>query len=429
MSTFLRWFSPAYRYAVKAEAEGRYIEAARAYALSGEPLKVAEMHVLEAECRGAPESALRELHVAAHFAQQADDSPAARQLLSRLGQIYLRVLKKSVLSPADRDLCSEAAQVLLRAGDPQGAAEAYELGGQPTLAAQAYEQAGDIDKVETLLGRIETQRQIGDAEVQLQKTFELQCDLGQRREALETIDKLCAMARDPTSAQQQRRELRARILPPFAVRLRLSLDGAAAEVLYLGRLPVILGRDPQPGGADAGGSVVPLGDPGLSRNHAQIERSDDGLGLSLRDLGSKNGTSLGGIPVAGVLPLRGEGEIGLGRQVALRYQVNLASPVAAAVASNTSQPATLRLQVSRGMSRGLRVELCAGPVPLGLGQHEPDDAAGVALSFDERDGQPCLHAAGPLLLGGKRIAGGLLLLRGDAVEAGKGPARLRIEVL
>ena len=64
MGKFWQFLQPAYRHAVKAEAEGRYMDAARAYVLCGERDKVAEMHLLEAERRGAPASAVRELHVA-----------------------------------------------------------------------------------------------------------------------------------------------------------------------------------------------------------------------------------------------------------------------------------------------------------------------------------------------------------------------------
>ena len=84
-SRLLRWFRLLHRYALKSEAEGRYVEAARAYALCGQHLKVAEMHLLEAECRGAP-PALRELHVAAHFAAASDDDSESRALFLRLAR-------------------------------------------------------------------------------------------------------------------------------------------------------------------------------------------------------------------------------------------------------------------------------------------------------------------------------------------------------
>jgi len=155
--TLLRLFSPTYRDALKAEAEGRYIEAARAFAVCGQRRKVAEMHLLEAETRGSPASALRELQVAAHFLHQ--DSEADRALLRRLGQAYFKSLQKSVLSPADRGLYAEAAQLLLRGGDAATAALAYELWGDAEGAAAMYEQAGEVDKVEELLSAQEQRRQ------------------------------------------------------------------------------------------------------------------------------------------------------------------------------------------------------------------------------------------------------------------------------
>ena len=402
MSTLLRWFSPAYRHALQAEAEGRYIDAARAYALCGQRLKVAEMHLLEAERRGAPASVLRELHVAAHFL--ADRSPASQALRLRIGQLYLRVLKKSVLTPAERELCTEAAELLLSADDPAGAAAAYELGGDLERAAAAYEQAGEIERVELLLSVTEAKRRTVDAERHDFATYRTQLELGQRAEALAALRRYAAVAADPAEAQRLLTELRQRLLPPGQVRLRLGGDVGGSETLYVGRFPLLLGRG-GPGQPQAGG--LPLPDLGLSREHAQIEYQADAAVPSfvLRDLGSKNGTSLGGLPIAAALPLRGEGEIGLGQQVQLRF---------------VAAPGLLTLTVERGGARGMRT--LASPLPFAL-------ADGVALHFDPEDGQPRVTptaaATGDLLLNGKRAPRQIQLLRGDVLAA----AGHRYEVL
>lgn len=398
MSTLLRWFSPAYRHALQAEAEGRYIDAARAYALCDQRQKVAEMHLLEAERRGAPASVLRELHVAAHFL--ADRSPASQALRLRIGRLYLRVLKKSVLTPAERELCTEAAELLLSADDPASAGAAYELGGDIEAAAAAYQQAGDIERVELLLSVAEAKRRSGEAERHDFATYRTQLELGQRAEALAALRRYALVAADPAEAQRLLSELRDRFLPPGQVRLRSDTDGGA-EVLYVGRFPLVFGRggpgqaQPQPA------TLLTLPDLGLSREHAQIELAAPNF--LLRDLGSKNGTALNGLPIAEALPLRGEGELGLGQQVLLRFK---------------AAPSLLTLTVERGGARGLRT--LASPEPLQL----PPD---LTLHFDAQDGQPRVTPApgGELLLNGKRAPRQVQLLRGDVLQA----AGHRYEVL
>jgi tetratricopeptide (TPR) repeat protein len=470
-SRWLRFVSPAYRDALKAEAEGRYVEAARAYAIVGESLKVAEMHILEAECQGAPASALRELHVASHFVDEAAETAQGRALLLRLGQIYLRILRKSVLTPAEHEICAFAAELLLRAGTPHAAAEAYELAGDLARAAQAYEQAGEIEKVEALHDRLARQRDQESEEQALWQRFELHRSLGQRPEALACIERLCQVARDPSSAQHERAQLRARLLSPFVVRLRLREHGHAAEGIFAGRLPIVLGRGAGPL-ADAGGSLSAepahpeagargatglwLADPGLSRSHAQLERSPlaetqpqdrsasadhtAGARFALRDLGSKNGSSLNGLPIGSTMavPLRGVGEIGLGQHVRMQF----------------AQPAhedSLRLTVTRGLSRGLCIWLCEGAISLHLprllsgsvdaalpaalpvdpvaaapGQPLAPTAAAPMLRFAADDGQPWLHTETALFLDGKPVASPVQILRGDVLRIGDA---LGIEVL
>lgn len=423
-SRLLRWFSPAYRYALKSEAEGRYVEAARAYALCGQHLKVAEMHILEAECRGAPASALRELHVAAHFAETATDEGEAsaeadserRALFLRLGQSYLRILKKGAITPAERDLCAEAAQLLLRGGDALAAAQAYELAGDLTGAARVYEGAGEIEKLEQLHEILATQRQSQDEEHGLWRAVELHLDLGERAEALAALERLGRSGTDRARAHEQRAALLARRLPPFLVTLRLSTPGESYDLMVVGRLPLLLGRGDGAGGESDGTATrsLSLSDPGLSRRHAQIETLDGPAGprFALRDLGSKNGSTLGGLPIAGVVALPPESEIGLGQHVRLQLR-------------ERHEPHRLEFEVSRGLARGLRGVICSEPLALERpAPSDPRATSGLELRFAS-DGQPMLSGSGELRLNGKRVAPQVQLLRGDRLS---GPDELQLEV-
>lgn len=412
MSALLRLFSPAYRHALKAEAEGRYIEAARAYALCGQRRKVAEMHLLEAEKRGTAASALRELQVAAHFL--AADETAAPALLLRVGHAYLRSLQKNVLSAADRELCHEAAQLLSRSGDAKAAATAYELGGDSERAAAMYQQAGEVEKVEALLGAQEEQRRRAHAERAHFDAYRTHLELGQRDEALAALTTCLESAAVADRAEPLRlyEELKGRLLTDGVVRLRRTTtsgaavgaapgdaDDAARLQIFVGALPLRIGREPT--------CALPLRDPGVSREHAQIELTTDGT-FSLRELAAKNGTLLGGLRLhpGTSLPLRDRGEIGIGQHVTLRFQA-------------TAQE--LQLELTSGLDRGLRLHVA--PDPLALAGDGPERLA--ELHF--RHGRPLLRvlASAPWTLNGRRVPPQVQLMRGDVIEL----AGQRIEVL
>src|SRR5256885_170513 len=74
---------------------------------------------------------------------------------------------------------------------------------------------------------------------------------------------------------------------------------------------IVLGRDPL--------CDLALRAGGVSRQHAEIEHA--GAGFTLRDLDSRNGTTLAGMPLAGRVPLAVAGELGLGDECAIDYEV------------------------------------------------------------------------------------------------------------
>lgn len=459
MSVLRRLLSPTYRDAVRAEAEGRYRDAARAYALCGQREKVAEMHLLEAERRlggthlglglglgsSGPGSGIDELRLAAHYLDGLDgldgtdlrgrdgaaparpassvgrdpalelksDGLVAQRLLRRIGLALLRALRRSGLIGVDRDAVHEVAQVLRRAGDLTAAATAYELIGDVEHAAALYEQLGDIDKVESLLGAQEQRRGRAQAEREHFERYRTALQLGQRDQALAALMSCVDVTPTADRAEPMRllEELRARLITDGRVRLR---GGDGTEVLYLGMLPVVIGR--------GDGCALVLRDPGVSRAHAQIEgqperpaapadlaaerapaRTDSGL--LLRDLGAKNGTSLLGVALApsGAVPLRSEGELGIGQHVVLGFQVSPGTPFG----PGDGGPDELRLRVLRGLDHGLCVRISTSTFQL-------DD--GLELRFER--GRPFLRARGGegLLLNGQRAPREVQLLRGDTVE-------------
>jgi hypothetical protein len=374
------------------------------------------MHLLEAEMRGSPASALRELQVAAHFLEE--DAPATRgataeqnrTLLLRVGHAYFRSLRKSVLSAADRELCGEAAQLLLRGGDAATAAAAYELGGDLTRAAAMYQQAGEVEKVEALLGAQEQHRRRAHAERDHFDAYRTHLDLGQRDEALASLHACVQSVAIADRAEPLRlyEELKTRLLTDGMVQLQ-RVSAAAPEgdlappLIFVGVLPLRIGRQ--------AGCALQLRDPGVSREHAQIEQSSDG-GFALRELQAKNHTTLGGVPLhpGALLPLRAQGELGIGPHVTLRFAVH---------------DAVLRLQVTTGLHRGLEAHAATLPLPLLVDEAGP----GYELSFGR--GRPLLRAAAGavFLLNGKRAPQQVQLIRGDLIELGARLRGQRLEVL
>ncbi len=74
---------------------------------------------------------------------------------------------------------------------------------------------------------------------------------------------------------------------------------------------IVLGRDPL--------CDLSLRAGGVSRQHAEIERMPDGS-FQLRDLDSRNGTTVAGLPLVGKVPLTGTGTFGLGDECTLEFE-------------------------------------------------------------------------------------------------------------
>lgn len=86
-------------------------------------------------------------------------------------------------------------------------------------------------------------------------------------------------------------------------------DGTRVEV---GTEPIVVGRLPE--------CTIAVGDPNVSRRHAEIRRADDGVSVVLRDLRSTNGTRVNGVPVQDHVLTDGD-EVSVGTTV-LRYEAS-----------------------------------------------------------------------------------------------------------
>jgi len=389
-------FSADFRRAVAAEAAGDYAEAARAYALAGERVKVAEMHLLRAERAPSPAAKLHELRAAVRWAD-ADD-PDGRNARRRIARALFNWARASaVVGDPEKQVVRDAAQLFVDIGDFAAAGECLEFVGDEFAAAEAYQKGGDVDRLENVLAREEHRRKRDTRIHDAFEEYKLALAGGERDRALEAI-RLCAEAPLPTgkdaaeqmreraSYQRLREELELKLIADGSVVIRAGAVGHTRERRYVGSFPLVMGRD--------AACQLALRDAGISRQHAHIAAHDDGS-FALADRDSKNGTTLAGVRIAAELPLVGEGDIGLGELCVIHF---------------SQSGGTLTLEVTRGLDRGLRVVAGRGEL----------DVEGVGeLMFI--DGRPRLSPVGGrlLYLNGVHVSAGIQLVRGDVVELGE----------
>ncbi len=379
-------FSADFRRAVAAEAAGDYGEAARAYALAGEHAKVAEMHLLRAERAASPEAKLQELRAAVRWADPDDpDGKAARRRVARA--MFNWAKQVGLVSDADKQVVREAAALFAETGDHAGAGECLELVGDELGAAESYQRSGDLEKLESVLAREEHRRKRAHRLTDAFEEHRLHLQGGERDLAVAAL-RVCVEEAAGAAGSGVDREGYRRALEELTARLLTSgtvvLRHAARDTHYVGAFPLSLGREAT--------CLLALRDAGISRRHCEI--SFESGRFAVRDLESKNGTTLAGVRIAGLLPLEGEGELGVGEHCALRFVV---------------EGRKLTLEVTRGLDRGVRVIASSDPIEI-LGRAE--------LKFS--DGRPRLvpRPGQQLLLNGTHAGASVQLIRGDLIELG-----------
>lgn len=382
-----RLFSKTYRSALTAEAGGDYVAAAERYALAGMPAKVAEMHLIRAG-RVAPADRANALDDALRWLRRVgDDDEVPASLQESLARALIEEAKALPLGdPRRKALAVEGARLHEEGGRPGEAGKAFELVGSIEDATRCYEAAGDIEGMERLLDEDCRSRAATSALNRDFEEYETALASGARDRAKAALLRCCAAA-PGQGYEPMLSELERRFPPPGAVDLRI--DGVAISVI--GTTPAFIGR---------GDAHVTLRHAGISRRHAAIDADDEGF--HLRDAGSRNGTLLAGLPIAGRVPLRGSGVIGLGDQCTIQFAVSEASVV---------------LEVLDGPDRGHRAVVVA----------RSWTAPGGTFVLSFRDGLAIVRSAvpGPLSLNGAVVQEPVVLLVGDTVDS---PAGGRLEV-
>lgn len=379
VSFWRRIFDPPYRRARAAEGAGDYRRAAALYAEAEMPEDAANALLFHAARVRTLEERLEAYHDALRWLPAGH--PRRREVQARLGLAVLEdAQRRGARSAEEKRRLGDAAERLEKAGKHADAATAWELLGRTDDVARCLEAAGEVERLEELLDstwaeekrQLEVSRRVSD--------YEMAMKVGARLEARDALRQAAEIAPDDRSVADLLRRLEARLPEPRTLRLRVD-DRA---VCFVGELPAALGRE---------ASVVVRG-ASVSRRHAEIALSEGAL--VVRDLDSRNGTLVRGLPIAGAVELAGETVVGLGDDVDVRV--------------TPTGPAAVLLEVESGLDRGLRVVAGEGELRL----------PGLPCVVTFPDGHATLEAdeGAELVLGAQTCALPVVLLDEDRLTLG-----------
>ena len=339
----------------------------------------------------------------------ADQLRAAR---IAAGEALLARLSHPPLGDGERRALTTAAEILSEGGDYRRAATAYEELGDDARAADAYGAMGDLEQMETALAREDARLRARREALDDIRTFETLMAAGERRAALLAAARIPGGAPTAAAIRQRASEVESNLVREHALSLRTTARVAggtagAASVIRYAAIPAVLGRDLN--------AEVPVRDPGVSRRHAVIVSR--GGELVIEDAGSRTGVRIAGAALDAALPLRGDGELGLGRDCRIQFQ--------------TPAPGRVILRGASGLDRQLIAVVGIDPFPL---DELIPGAAGVWLELGA--GMPRLARAlgTSVRVGGHLVGPACDLMHGDMIEIapasnGAGPpATLRLEV-
>jgi len=380
---FRRIFSSDYRAARAAEAAGDPDAAAQRYGLAGDLEAAVRMHLARAARAADRLGEIAALRDALHW---AGTDPALTELTSAaLGRALLAKAKaEGVATSRDRERVREAAGLLALGHAHREAGAAYQSIGELAAAAQAFSDGGLIELVESTLSeehrRTEGEMVARDAFAD----YELQRRLGRRSQAKASLE--ASLAAEPSDDRR-------RVLDNLAAEL---ITGGRVELRRRGGLGVVVCARPLVAlGRDAL-CELPLRAGGVSRRHAELETT--ATGFTVKDGGSRNGTMLGGLPIAGKVALPDRGTLELGEDCRLDFEL-------------IGTPAVLFATVATGLDRGRRLILARMAQVVDLAPAELT----CELCFEQ--GAPWLGRPGAhFQLGADRIGNGRAqLIVGDVV--------------
>jgi hypothetical protein len=376
-----------------AEVRGELAQAATLYAQGGRLDEAARVMLLRGDAESDPAARLR------HYTQAAAAAPAASTVKGearrKRAMLVVTMARDAPMTATLRQDVLDAARDLEEIGDQERAAEAYAQVGDVEGEARALARAGDVDKLDALLDVQQGRDREAISRRAAHDEFGVLLASGRRRDAA-----AIARASGDDALRERGRLLEARRVTGVVVRVRLR---GVAVAIALGD-EIVIGRAPDPSG-DARIGTIAIASAAVSRRHVAISRQ---AGRAVvRDLGSRNGTTLRGLALAGEVGVGdGEGvELKLGREVPL------------VVRPATEMPDAVSIEIA-----GARYVASLGPTRLGIGNWrlERGDDGWVELVTDDDP---------PAFAGALRLAERVSLLATDVVaRARAGEPAFAIEV-
>jgi hypothetical protein len=349
-------FSADYRAAVAAEAAGNVDVAAERYALAGEHEGAVRMHLARAARAGTRQAEIAALRDALRWA--GDVPELEKRAAKALGRaLWENIKAEGIATERDRAKVREAADMLVQGDDHSTAGEALEAIGDHQAAALAYSAGGLVEKMEQALSKEDQLYLRAREESDGFAAYQTNMRVGRRDDARAELARSIAAAEQAGDYRRLLDQLDTALLTAGKVELKRR---GKPIVVACAAPKIVLGRDPL--------CDLALRAGGVSRQHAEIERMPDG-GFHLRDLDSRNGTSVAGLPLVGKVPLAGSGRFGLGDECALDFET--ASTI-------------LTLRVTNGIDRG--AALIAG----GEGEKLVLETLGIGLDVVFQRGRPML---------------------------------------
>lgn len=283
-----------------AELRGDLVTAVELFGEAGQPEEAARIMVVRAEAEPDARARLQHLSLAAKLAPEGSETNTRARLLR--AELKLALAGDATVSALARHEVCEAARELEAIGEPLKAAEAFARAGDKEGEARALQAAGDVERLEFLLMAEQQKERISRSRDERSKDVDLLVGCGKRREALAALDELVKASPEDAPLRERANGLRARRVTAPNVTIE-----AAGE-----RWNIVLGDEITVGREAA----IKVGSNAVSRQHLRIVREGDDV--IVRDLGTRNGTQLRGVNLAGALPIRDGLELKLGREVTFR---------------------------------------------------------------------------------------------------------------
>lgn len=394
MAFYEKWFGKGriVARARTAELRGDLHEASSLFAEAGEVDEAARILLARGDGESEPRSRLLFFTQAGKLSRPG--TPANVEARSKRAELLLALAGDVEASAIARHEVIAAAKDLEEIGAHARAAEAFARAGDREGEARALQSAGDVDALEHLLSMQQHAERASRSRENEARNVEVLVECGRRREAFAELEKLIARGSVDVTALRDRWNgihVRRALGPIVSVRARSSSGELEPYSLVTGD-EVVIGRT-------EGSIRIPSS--AVSRRHLVLSR--DREAVVVRDLGSRNGTQLRGINLAGSLVVGDGLEVTLGKEV------------------------KLRLSPSARIEGAIAIEIAGETYHAGLGPVRTP-SPGLALVMGADDWIELASGSVPVYAGEIELAPRPTLLVGDALATTRGGARV-LEIL